>query len=160
MSEVWLPKRGYVTTQIERDALDAIIESVEQALGDRPYFENDNLPVLAERGLAIMREALAEYDEEAVIETGRQERRAAAEQVARETPQVAVRIRITKRISFKGGAVLTKGTVLDVVRSVRAEYDVDTRDWASEVSYSYVQSRSLSGGSIGLSIPADYATEV
>ena len=160
MTDVYLPKKGKVTSQVERDAFAAVIEAAQQALGDRPYFENDDFPTLVQGGLATMSEALAEYDAEAEAERGRQERRKAAEKVARETPDVPVRIRITKRLSFKSGNVLTKGAELDVTREVRAEWDPDTGEWTPEVSYHHVLSRHSSGGSFGLSIPADYAIEV
>lgn len=157
MGDVFLAKKGFVTSQIERDAFAAVIEAAEEGLGERVPSEADNL---AESGLVVMKLALAAYDMEAEAERGRQERREAAEKVARETPQTPARIRITKRLAFKSGTVLPKGMTLDVTRAVHAEWDPDTGEWAPEVSYSYTLERSKSGGSFGLAIPASHAVEV
>lgn len=156
---VFLNRVGTVISAVERDGFANVIEAARAGVGELPSgHEAFEASVMA--ALDVMEKALAEHDAEALIEKGRQERRAEAERIARETPVTNVRIRITKRYPFKGGHVMERGEEYDVERRISAEYDVNTREWTPEVMYSYYPPNQKGPGRHGYAIGADGAREI
>lgn len=151
-TEQWVwNKHGFVVTQIEREAFVEVLLAAQQA---------PSTPGLA-AAIDTMTEALRLHDVEAVIEKGRQARRAEAERIARGTPITHVRIRITKTWRGKTGKVFPRGTVLDVERSVHADWDLATGEWTPEVRYTYYpEPANAQGGRFGYAIDGSDAVEI
>lgn len=154
MHEVWLPKSGFVTSQVERDSFAAVLDAARSTKG---AFTNEALA----QGIATMEKALAEYDVVAGAERGRKERQAEAERIARETPVSTVRIRIIKRLVFKGGHVMQRGEEYTVERRGSTDWDPETGETTAVIAYSYFPGPpNDKGGRSGYHIDAEYAQEI